>query len=248
MAFIVGFATGWAISMPIGPVNAASIMRTLHYGARHGVMVGIGAAIMDIIYCGGATQINEFLLRSPIINLSFQGAGMLLLVFLGIKSLRTKREQKPADVEHEKDAEKTVQKLHVKKGSVLASFALGIILYASNLSSLPEWVFLTAFWKQRGFLNDGFSVYMIFALGAGVGTAGWFMTLTRYFTRRKSMLNPKTLVVINKVAGIAMLGFGLYFGYQIAFKTDWTKVNERIHERVGGVFTEPDSLLRYIRS
>jgi len=235
LAFIIGFATGWAISMPIGPVNAASIMRTLHYGAKHGVVVGIGAAIMDIIYCAGATQINEFLLRSPIINLSFQGAGMLLLIFLGIKSLRTKREQKKEDVEHEKDAEKTVQKLHVKKGSILASLALGVILYASNLASLPEWVFLTAFWKQQGFLNDGFTIYLVFAIGAGFGTAGWFMTLTRYFSKRKSTLKPTTLILINRVAGIAMLGFGIYFGYQIAFKTDWSKVNERWHERVGQV-------------
>lgn len=233
LAFLIGFATGWAISMPVGPVNAASIMRTLHYGAKHGAMVGIGAAIMDIIYCAGATQINEFLLSSPVINLSFQGAGMLLLVYLGIKSLKVKREQDKEDVQTEKDAEKTVQKLHVKKGSVLASLALGIILYASNIASLPEWVFLTAFWKQQGFLNDGFTIYIVFALGAGLGTAGWFLTLTRYFSKRKSTLKPKTLVLINKFAGIAMLGFGLYFGYQIAFKTDWTRVNERIQERVG---------------
>jgi len=233
LAFLVGFGTGWAISMPIGPVNAASIMRTLHYGVRHGIMVGIGAAIMDFIYCAGATQINEFLLRSPVINLSFQGAGMLLLVFLGIKSLKTKREQDKEDVVQELDAEKKVQKLHVKKGSVLASFALGIILYASNIASLPEWVFLTAFWKQQGFLDDGFAIYLVFAVGAAFGTAGWFFTLTRYFSRRKSTLKPKTLVLISKVAGIAMLAFGLYFGYQIAFNTDWSRVNERIQQRVG---------------
>jgi L-lysine exporter family protein LysE/ArgO len=235
LAFLIGFGTGWAISMPVGPVNAASIMRTLHYGAKHGAMVGIGAAIMDIIYCAGATQINEFLLRSPIINLSFQGLGMLLLIYLGIKSLKVKREQDKEDVQHEKAAEQRVQKLHVKKGSILASLALGIILYASNIASLPEWVFLTAFWKQQGFLNDGFTIYLVFAIGAGLGTAGWFLTLTRYFSKRKSTLKPKTLVLINKVAGIAMLGFGLYFGYQIAFKTDWSKVNERWHERVGEI-------------
>jgi hypothetical protein len=107
------------------------------------------------------------------------------------------------------------------------------MLYASNIASLPEWVFLTAFWKQQGFLDDGYTIYAVFALGAGAGTAGWFLTLTRYFTKRKSTLKPKTLMLINQVAGIAMLAFGLYFGYQIAFKTDWTRVNERIQQRVG---------------
>jgi threonine/homoserine/homoserine lactone efflux protein len=61
VAIIVGFVTGWLLSMPIGPVNAAAISRTLKYSARYGIAVGIGAALMDMIYCGGAAQINQFL-------------------------------------------------------------------------------------------------------------------------------------------------------------------------------------------
>src|SRR5687767_481465 len=87
IALIIGIIAGWVISMPVGPVNATAILRTLHYGAKHGFAVGIGAAVMDIIYCGGATQINAYLLDSPILNLSFQSVGFFLLVYLGIKSL-----------------------------------------------------------------------------------------------------------------------------------------------------------------
>src|SRR5437868_5664484 len=95
IAFIVGFVSGWLISMPIGPVNAAAISRTIHYNRRHGFLVGSGAAIMDTIYCGGATQINGFLLRSPIINLCFQIAGFALLLYLGIKSIRAEQQEHP---------------------------------------------------------------------------------------------------------------------------------------------------------
>src|SRR3954465_9598530 len=81
LALVVGFVSGWLISMPLGPTNAAAIARTINFSYRHGFVVGLGGAFMDMIYCGGATQINAFLLRSPIINLCFQITGFGILLF-----------------------------------------------------------------------------------------------------------------------------------------------------------------------
>src|SRR5689334_8279951 len=110
IALLVGFVSGWLISMPIGPVNAAAITRTIKASYKHGFVVGLGAALMDTIYCGGATQINAFLLRSPIINLCFQISGFGLLIFLGIKSFRAEKQEHPfeptaKDTKQEKKAE-----------------------------------------------------------------------------------------------------------------------------------------------
>jgi hypothetical protein len=121
-----------------------------------------------------------------------------------------------------------VEKLHLAQGNIIASLALGIVLYASNIASLPEWIFITAFWKHQGLLSDGFTISLIFAAAAGLGTAGWFFTLTRYFAKKQTTLKPKTLAIINKVAGFAMLGFGIYFGYMILFNTDWARVNKAL--------------------
>ena len=75
IALIIGAITGWLMSMPIGPLNAAVISRTIKYSARFGVAVAIGAGLMDVIYCGGAAQINQFLVESPVINLCFEFVG-----------------------------------------------------------------------------------------------------------------------------------------------------------------------------
>ena len=237
IAFIVGFISGWLISMPIGPVNAAAISRTIHFNRKHGFLVGTGAALMDAIYCGGATQINAFLLRSPIINLFFQSAGFGLLLYLGIKSLKAEGADHPfqpteKDRELEAKAETRVGKMHVKKAGVVASFFLGVVLYASNVAGIPEWIFITAFWHNQGVYIIGISDAVTFAIAAGVGTAGWFFVLTKYFSKRKTTLKPRTLHLINRFAGLAMLAFGVYFGYQIIFKTDWTKVHDRWEEHV----------------
>lgn len=223
-ALLLGFVAGWGISMPIGPVNAAAITRTIRYGAKHGFAIGLGAAIMDCIYCAGATQIQLYLQSSPIINLCFLVVGFSLLIILGILSLRTKETTPPTN-KSQTTAEGHVEKLHLKTGSIIASSVLGIVLYASNIASLPEWLFISTFLKNIGWLEDGFSASMVFALGAGIGTAGWFFTLSRYFNKRKTTLQPTTLNLINKAAGIAMLGFGFYFGYQIVFTTDWSKIH-----------------------
>jgi L-lysine exporter family protein LysE/ArgO len=237
IAFIVGFISGWLISMPIGPVNAAAISRTIHYNHKHGFLVGIGAAIMDAIYCGGATQINAFLLRSPIINLCFQAVGFGILLYLGIKSLKAEKQEHPfeptvKDTKLELKAEARVSKMHVKKASFLASLTLGIVLYASNVAGIPEWIFISAFWHNQGVDLSGYINAGTFAIAAGIGTAGWFLVLTKYFSKRKTSLKPRTLNLINRFAGLAMLAFGVYFGYQIIFKTDWTQVNKRWDEHV----------------
>jgi hypothetical protein len=101
------------------------------------------------------------------------------------------------------------------------------VLYASNVAGVPEWVFISAFWHNQGVPIVGFSDAIAFAIGAGLGTAGWFFTLTRYFSKRSTSLKPRTLHIINRFAGLAMLLFGVYFGYQIIFKTDWARVDER---------------------
>lgn len=235
LALIVGFVTGWAISMPIGPVNATAISKTLQHGFRYGLFVGIGAAIMDLIYCAGAAQIHQFLSHSPVINLCFQLVGFILLVWLGIRTLRIKNDTKPmvseAAIHHKEEvAEHRLQQLHVKESSLIGSLLIGIVLYASNVAGVPEWIFISGFWRERGILGEGFDYNVVFASGAALGTAGWFTTLVRFFSKRRQGFKPKTIQLINRISAYAMLAFGVYFGYQILFGTDWARVNTRMKE------------------
>lgn len=231
LAIIVGFVTGWLISMPIGPVNAVAISRTLYRNYKHGIAVGIGAALMDLLYCAGAARIHAFLLESPLINLIFQCTGFVALLYLGLKTLFSNKltnqvlapESNP---EQEVEAVKQMQRFHIKMTGVLSSFAIGIILYASNVAAVPEWIFITALWRGYGLLEVGWIPDLSFALGAGLGTAGWFLTLVKFISHRKRGFAPKTLRIINLSTGVAMVGFGLYFLGVVIFKTDWPRIQQ----------------------
>lgn len=239
VAILIGFITGWLISMPIGPVSASVISRTLRYGARNGLFVSIGAGVMDFIYCGGAAQIHEFLQASPLINLLFQITGLVVLILVGIKTLSQRtvpsEEVEESDRVSQRDAEQRVKKLRINQNGFIAPFVMGVILYASNVAAVPEWIFISALWRENGILQEGVLVNLAFALGAGLGTLGWGYFLVTFIERRRRGFKPAFLQKINLVAGGALLLFGLYFGYKIAFDTQWDAVSKSWNVNVMGL-------------
>jgi threonine/homoserine/homoserine lactone efflux protein len=225
-AIIVGFIAGWLNSMPIGPVNAAIISRTLKYDYRSGLATAIGAALVDFLYCACAAQIQHFLVEFPEANLFFRVLGFVALVWMGYKTLQANlvSVQMPVDEDNLHKAEDRVVKMHVKEGSILSAFSLGAVLYGSNLSSVPTWVFITALLRNWGLLPNGMLINFVFAVGAGFGTAGWYSFLVRFLSKRHEGFAPGTLRTINLAASVAMLGFGAYFLYQIIFDTAWSEI------------------------
>jgi len=90
MLFLRGLLTGFAIAAPVGPIGLLCIQRTLRSGFAIGLRTGMGAALADAFYgalaASGLTALQGALLnaRSPL-----QLAGSCLLVWLGLRSLRT---------------------------------------------------------------------------------------------------------------------------------------------------------------
>lgn len=225
VAILIGFVTGWLISMPVGPLNAAAISRTIKKGMKAGFAVGLGGALMDFIYCAGSAKIHEYLLASPLINLIFQVIGFIALSILGISTLRSnKLASEDTDIKDEAEAEERMKRFHLSTKGLLAMFFLGILLYASNVAAIPEWIFLTALWRSYHLLDVGYLADLAFALGAGLGTAGWFLTLVRFIAKRRRGFQPRTLKIINTSAGVALIGFGIYFAIQIIVQTDWHRI------------------------
>jgi threonine/homoserine/homoserine lactone efflux protein len=244
VALIIGAMTGWLMSMPIGPINAAVISRTIKYSARFGVAVAIGAGIMDVIYCGGAAQINEFLVESPVINLFFEFAGFSALLILGIRQLTAKTvAHDPSSTDTLRDnpdrservADAAIHRMHLEKKSLLGPFTIGILLYATNVMAVPEWIIVSGLWRSWGLLGSGFDINASFALGAGAGTIGWYLVLIRWISKRRRGFKPATLQKINLGTSIAMLAFAAYFAYAILFETHWGEVQSHFIHNTGSI-------------
>ena len=243
LAILAGFVTGWLMSMPIGPVNAAAISRTLKYGFKFGIAVGAGASLMDLIYCGGAAQINQFLITSPVINLGFELIGFAALLFLGIRQLsqQSRNEMKDAAEQNKNEVGSTAERMqaaamkrmHAQEKSLFGPFSIGVLLYATNVMAVPEWIIVSGLWRSWGILESGFSYNAFFAIGAGLGTLGWFSVLIRWISKHHRGFQARTLQKINIGTGIAMLAFSGYFAYAILFQTHWDQVKSHVKENTG---------------
>ena len=231
--------------MPIGPVNAAAISRTLKYGFAFGMAVGSGAALMDLIYCGGAAQINQFLVTSPVINLCFELVGFAALLFLGIRQLskksRSEMDKAAEESKHEGGtaAERmqaaAMKRMHAEEKSLFGPFSIGMLLYATNVMAVPEWIIVSGLWRSWGVLGSGFGYNAFFALGAGLGTVGWFTLLIRWISKHHRGFQRATLQKINVGTGIAMLAFAGYFAFAILFETHWNDVRSHFVHNAGAI-------------
>ncbi|HEX4645361.1 MAG TPA: hypothetical protein VH598_07105 [Verrucomicrobiae bacterium] len=48
---LTGFFSGLLLSIPVGPVNLTIINEGARQGFKWGALIGLGASIMEVIYC-----------------------------------------------------------------------------------------------------------------------------------------------------------------------------------------------------
>lgn len=81
--FIRGLLIGFIIALPVGPVGILCLRRTFHYGRLSGLVSGLGAVTIDMIYATiaifGLTFVADavILYKNPL-----HIVGILILTFL----------------------------------------------------------------------------------------------------------------------------------------------------------------------
>jgi len=244
IALILGALIGFLTQVPVGPINAAVITHGLSERFSRGFAIGVGAAFMDFIYCAAAMFGVSFLNDEPVVNLIFQVAGFIVLIIFGIKSLRTKKdyeEIKSANVIAEQKAKMVVQRVvqvekkvkHAvhkavstpqgmnQKLGVHGPFLFGLVIYLSNPSFLPYWIGVSGILQKYHLLHPTPTNNILFALGVGIGSAGWFYLVLMMLLSGKITLKPSVINGIYKFSGVVLLGFGAYVGYRLVFLTEW---------------------------
>src|SRR5262245_55783392 len=115
LAALTGFVSGLLLSIPVGPVNLA----ILNEGARRGflwaLMIGLGATVMEVIYCFIAfTSFASFFTRGYIKS-AMELCTFIFMLYLGLKLLLARTVGKaPVDLGStaEKIEERIEKRLH----------------------------------------------------------------------------------------------------------------------------------------
>ncbi len=190
--FLYGVLMGLGAAIPFGPINMEITRRNLHYGTRAGIAFGLGPCLADVTYLvllgfGALT-----LLQYPQILRILGVAGSLVLVWFGIKALRAKTIEGPAETH---------------KRSFFRQIFAG---YAMTLFSPYNVLFWSSITAQIALISSASGGLIKAAAGVLAGSIGWifFLNFLLHYTRHK--IPQKIVRSLNVIGGIILLAFAVF--------------------------------------
>ncbi len=226
---LLGIAGGFILCIPPGPLAVAVTKRGIEGDFRGGLMLLLGAALMDIVYILVATfassaivlALQQLIKETQWFPVLFQIACIILLLFLGIRYFTPERVEKAAT-----KSEKTelLQEERARKMGHATPFFTGVLIAITNLASptfLPSLIAFVGFLHADGWLHRGVLPSVFFSVGFGMGTMFWFLIVLRILLKyRKSI--PKNFVLnIYRFAGGTLITFAAVIAYHTVTTTEW---------------------------
>lgn len=193
---IKGIIVGFLASVPLGPVGVLCIQRTINKGRVSGIFSGMGAATVDAFFAMvaafGLTFIITFIEEQ---HFYIQLIGGAVLILLGVNIFRT-------------NPIKQIRRHRRKKNKLIEDYFSVLLLTLSN--PLAIFLFVAAF-AGIGMVSADDKAIKSWLIVAGVfaGAMIWWFTLTFLINIFRKKFRLKQLWWINKIAGLAIIVFGV---------------------------------------
>ena len=202
---VKGFIIGFSIAAPVGPIGVLCIQRTLSNGYYSGLLTGLGAATADAVYGLGAamglTAISDFMIRQ---KFWFGLIGGLFLCYLGVRSFCLKSNRST---------------LTSKKNSCIRDYGSTFFLTLTNPMTILFFIGIFSGFNVIGAFNRS-TTAAILVLGVFIGSGLWWFFLSSVTCVFRSRIPINLTSIINRVAGIVIIIFGLI----TLFKNGFTDV------------------------
>ncbi|MHB1566887.1 MAG: LysE family translocator [Acidiferrobacter sp.] len=192
--FFLGLIVGIITSAPIGPVGLLTIQRTLSQGRFAGLLSGAGAATADAFYGGlaglGLSAVAGFLAHQRLwIHIA---AGVLCLWF-GLRAMFFRPRHH--------------RQTHSYSGrGLLWNYASAILLTLANPLTI---LFFIVVFTALHLDHVGLSRLLLTVAGIFAGCLAWWTGLTLTTARLHTHLHARTLVMINRVSAVVIIGVGV---------------------------------------
>lgn len=212
IAALTGFFSGLLLSIPVGPVN----LTILNEGARRGfawaLMIGLGATVMEVIYCFIAFTSFASLLTKGYVKAVMELTSFVFMLFLGIKFLVAKSVASPLHINAAADEleEKIERKLHPH-----SAFMIGFVRVMGNVGVLVFWVILAANFLSREWVTPDWGGKLACVAGVALGTGLWFAGLSWAVSLSHGKLAQGTLLKMERGSGIGLLVLAFIHGGMI---------------------------------
>ncbi|WP_035987267.1 LysE/ArgO family amino acid transporter [Leptolyngbya sp. KIOST-1] len=189
-----GMGLGLAIAAPVGPIGLLCIRRSLTQGQRMGLVTGLGAATADGLYgciAGfGLTAVADLLTSH---TRAMQLVGGLFLCYLGLTTLR---------------ANPATEAAQVDRRGLWGAYASTLVLTLTNPATILSFIAIFAGLGLVG-SSQSWAASLALIVGVFLGSALWWLCLSWGVTLFSQRLTPARLKWLNRLAGAAILVFGL---------------------------------------
>lgn len=192
---------GITLAAPLGPASVAVMQNGFQRGFKRAFITGIGITLADATYLMIVFFGLSSFLNSLTVKVLLWTFGTIVLIYLGVQSLREGAEK----------INRGPSAVTTARNPLLAGYIINI----SNPLAVVWW--LGIFGSVLGGLEAGSSRLNALVSSSAIlaGILFWHSLMSVMSHWGKRLLNPKTIRVISVLAGIALILFGLRFAYAI---------------------------------
>jgi threonine/homoserine/homoserine lactone efflux protein len=223
LAALAGFVTALVFSsIPVGPVNLTIINEGAQRGFKWAMLIGLGAATMEVIYCSLAFAGFSSFFDRHLVEAAMKVFTLVFLLFLGTRFLAAKKVA--ATTQFGSKAEQLEGRIEGKLRPHSA-FAVGFVRVMGNVGVLATWLVIAAylmshqaFFSDQYWVADNIAAKTAGVIGVALGTNTWFCGLSFGMSRRHGQFGEKTLLKMQHFSGLCLIALGIFDGARMAWQ------------------------------
>lgn len=207
-AILTGFFSGLLACIPVGPINLTIINEGARRGFAWAAMIGLGALVMETIYCALAFTGFASFFQQGLVKASMELVSFVFMLYLGLKFLLAKSIETSNRVE-----ERIEERLQPH-----TAFAIGFVRVMGNPGVLLWWVVAAANFISRGWVEPGWETKSACIVGVTLGIGLWFAALSYLVSFRQKRPSDKALLRLEKGSGVVLLIAAVAHGGSIIYQ------------------------------
>jgi threonine/homoserine/homoserine lactone efflux protein len=204
-AWLIGFLSGFFISIPVGPINVTIMNEGARRGFNYAFFIGLGSAVMELVYCAigfaGFSQLFHTRVARAILEL----ISFIMMAFLGVKYIVI-----AALPTTNKTVEKVEHRLHPHH-----AFTIGFVRTLGNPGVLLFWIAASATFISHEWVVNTWGAKWECIGGVAAGCVAWFTGLAFAVSRGHGRFSTRTLTWMSHISGATLLLAALAIGFRL---------------------------------
>jgi threonine/homoserine/homoserine lactone efflux protein len=215
IAGLTGFISGLLLCIPVGPINLIIINEGAKRGFRWPFLIGLGATVMEIIYCFFAFTGFASFFEKGLIKAAMELCSFVFLLVIGIKFLLAKSVEAPLHISARAGAleHRIEEKLHPH-----SAFMIGFVRVLANPGVFLGWIILAANFISREWVTPDWPGKLSCITGVALSIGGWFTGLSWISALGHRRISQNGLLKMERISGVIIVGLAIAHGVHIVWE------------------------------